>query len=109
LDRGKIDEEQFEAQNKRLLAQKHEVQRRLSTLEIELGELEAVEVTFAEVKRVLIEFPKVWEALEFEEKRETLRLLIERLHVYKTHLELKLLFLEPMEIPFILQRGRKKS
>jgi site-specific DNA recombinase len=109
LDSGRIDEDQFEAQNKRLLAQKQEVQKRLSSLEIELGGQEAIEVTLSEVKRVLIEFPKVWEALKFEEKRETLRLLIEHLTVFKTHLELKLLFLEPMEIPFQLQRGRKKS
>jgi hypothetical protein len=82
LDGGKIDEEQFEAQNKRLLAQKQKAQKRLLTLEDELGEQAAVEVTLAEVKRVLIEFPRVWEALEFEGKREILRLLIEHLHVF---------------------------
>jgi site-specific DNA recombinase len=109
LDSGKIDEEQFVEQNKRLLTQKQVAQQRLSVLESELCEQEAVEVTLAEVRKVLSEFPKVWEALEFEEKRETLRLLIEHLKVYKTHLELKLPFLEPMEIPFILQRGRQKS
>src|SRR5262249_55421534 len=53
LDSGRIDEEQFEQQNRRLLARKQEIQKRLSTLEAELGQEESLEVTLAEVRSVL--------------------------------------------------------
>ena len=100
LDSGKIDEEQFEQQNSRLLTQKAQLQERLSALQSELGQTEHIELTLTEVRKVLQEFPTVWEALEHEERREMLRLLIEELRVYRTHIELKLLFLDLVEVSF---------
>jgi len=109
LDSGGIDEEQFDQQNRRLLARKQEIQKRLSTLEAELGEEESLEVTLAEVRSVLADFPTLWEALTLEERRETLRLLIEQLAVYKTHAELKLLFVDPIPIPLDFRSNRVTS
>lgn len=105
LDGGRIDEEQFDQQNRRLLARKQELQLRLSALEERLGEDETLAVTLAEVRSMLADFPSLWQALTLEERREALRLLIEELKVFKTHAELKLLFLEPVEIP-LPARGR---
>jgi hypothetical protein len=71
-----------------------------------LGAEETWEVTLAEVRRMVKDFPAVWEALTLEERRETLRLLVESLKVYRTHAELKLLFLDPVQIPLDFRRGR---
>lgn len=109
LDAGSIDEEQFQQQNGRLLGRKQELQARLAALDAELGAEEALEVTLAEVQRMLKDFPAVWEALTLEERRETLRLLIESLKVYRTYAELKLLFLDPVQIPLDFRRGRKPA
>lgn len=68
-----------------------------------------MEVTLAEVRRMLKDFPGVWEALTLEERRETLRLLVESLKVYRTHADLKLLFLESVQIPLEFRRGRKPA
>jgi len=107
LDSGRIDEDQFTLQNKRLLDRKQDLQSKISALEQALGEEEAVGVTLAEVKRALKDFPKVWDALALEEKREMLRLLVERLDVGKTTADLKLLFIDPLKVPMLLKRGRK--
>jgi site-specific DNA recombinase len=106
LDSGRIDEDQFEQQNRRLLARKQEIQKRLSALDEQLGQEEHLEVTLAEIRSVLADFPIVWEALTLEERRETLRLLVEHLTVYKTHAELKILFLYPVVIPLDFRGSR---
>jgi|GEM_PF-6688141 len=82
-----------------MLAQKKELQDRLDTLEEELTQEQNLEVTLAQVRKVLDEFPMVWDSLEQEEQREVLCLLVEELKVHKTHAQLKLLFLEPISIP----------
>jgi len=52
------------------------------------------------VKEALRDFPRVWENLEDEEKRELLRLLVERVTVKgkgrKKQVELKLHFMDTM-------------
>jgi len=98
LDAGKIDDDQFERQNAKLLERKKVVQGKLSNIEAELSQEENLEVSLAEVQSLLKDFPKMWEELELEERREVLRLLIEELSVNKTQAELKLLFLEPVTI-----------
>lgn len=50
-------------------------------LEQELSQAETLEVTFAEIRQVLQDFPVVWDALEHEERQEMLRLLIEHLNL----------------------------
>lgn len=57
-------------------------------------------MTLTEVKSAMKDFPRIWQELELEERRELLRLLIEELNVFKTHVELKLLFLDPITVPF---------
>jgi hypothetical protein len=66
-----------------------------------------LEVTLAEVRQALADFPTVWEALTLEERREMLRLLIEELKVFKPHAELKLVFLDPVRIAldFVRTKG----
>lgn len=98
LDSGKIDEDQFERQNAKLLERKKVVQEKLSTIDAELSQEENLEVTLKEVQSMLKDFPKMWDELELEERREVLRLLIEELKVSPTHMQLKLLFLEPVTI-----------
>jgi len=105
LDAGKIDEDQFERQNVKLLERKNAVQERLSIVDAELAQEESLEVSLAEVQSVLKDFPKMWQELELEERREVLRLLIEELKVNKTYAELKLLFLEPVIISLDASRS----
>jgi len=109
LDDGKIDEEQFALQNRRLLDRKQELQNRLKTINAELEEDETIDVSFAEIKQALKDFPVLWTNLEAEEQREVLRLLVEYLRVYRTHVELKLLFHEPVNIAVGFNRGRPKK
>ena len=99
LDAGKIDEDQFERQNAKLLERKNLVQDKLSNIEAELSQEENLEVSLAEVQSLLKNFPKMWQELELEERREVLRLLIEELRVSKTQAQLKLLFLDTVSIP----------
>jgi len=99
LDRGLIDEEQFRTQNERLLSKKKELSARLQELDRQLARTEMAEIGFQSVKAALAEFPKVWDNLEIGERRELIRQLVEDLRVFKTHLEMKLLFLTKVRIP----------
>lgn len=99
LDAGKIDEQQFEQQNRRLLERKKTIQEQLTKLEQELGEEEALELSVKEVCQALRQFLAVWETLEHEERREVLRLVIEGLHVSKTPVEPNTIF-DPVIVPF---------
>jgi site-specific DNA recombinase len=105
LDSGKIDEEQFDQQNRRLLQRKQELQKQVAQLEQELAQEQTLEVNLSEVRQTLENFPQVWDALEHEEQQEMLRLLIEDLRVFSSHAELKLLFMEPMTIPLTFRRS----
>jgi site-specific DNA recombinase len=107
LDTGKIDEEQFAVQNQRLLERKAQLQKQLGALDDELEAEQTLEVTLAEVRKALKDFSAVWEALTLEERRETLRLLIEHLKVYKEHAELKLLFLDPISFSTDFRHGTR--
>jgi site-specific DNA recombinase len=104
LDSGKIDERQFEMQNTKLLVHKKQLQERLESIQQEVGDEEQLELSLAAVKSTLKDFPQVWEALEHEERRDVLRLLVESLGIYKDRLELKLLFMEPVAIPLKVHR-----
>jgi len=73
----------------------------MEQLNEEVAQTENLEVSLAEVRKVLKDFPTVWDSLEHEEQQEVLRLLIETLKVYKTHAEMKLLFLDPIQFPLI--------
>ncbi len=78
----------------------------MELLNSDLGQEEQLEVNLAEVKQVLEDFPQVWDELEYEERREVLRSLVEDLKVWKTHAELKLLFLDPVEVSLVDQRRK---
>lgn len=93
LDNRLIDEEQFIHQNSRLLKRKQELQRELQQIERELSQCENAEVSFESACSALKEFPKVWDHLEIEEKRELVRLLIEKLEVGRHGLILKIAYL----------------
>ncbi|MEO6907025.1 MAG: recombinase family protein, partial [Abditibacteriaceae bacterium] len=109
LDAGRIDEDQFDRQNAKLLERKNVVQEKLAIIDAELSQEENLEVSLAEVQSVLKDFPKMWQGLELEERREVLRLLIEELKVSATHAELKLLFLEPVIISLTAKKAKATS
>ncbi|MHB9038929.1 MAG: recombinase family protein, partial [Armatimonadota bacterium] len=99
LDRGLIDEDQFAQQNRRLMQRKHELQDELVQIDSQLAECENVEISFEAARKALQEFPQVWDILEIEEKRELVRLLVEKLEVHKDHLLVKIAFLEEQRLP----------
>lgn len=92
--------EQFREYNGRLTEKQEKLRGRLEEIERTLGEQSSVEDGLARVKDTLRDFPSVWENLEDEEKRELLRLLVERVTVKgkgrKKRVELKLHFMEPV-------------
>lgn len=89
--------EQFREYNGRLTEKQEKLRGRLEEIERTLGEQSSVEGELARVKDTLRDFPSVWENLEDEEKRELLRLLVERVTVKgkgrKKRVELKLYFM----------------
>jgi DNA repair exonuclease SbcCD ATPase subunit len=92
LDRGLIDESQFAQQNKRLLARKSELSKELEEIDLRLAEQENAHISLQAAQEALKQFPKVWEHLEIQERRELIRQLIERLQVYGDKMVLKLVF-----------------
>jgi site-specific DNA recombinase len=109
LDAGRIDEEQFTVQNQRLLERKVELQEQLAALETEVEAEQGLEVTLGEVRKALADFPTIWEALTLEERREMLRLLIEELKVSPKQAELKILFLEPVQLPIDFRQTKRAT
>jgi len=99
LDRHLIDEGQFRLHNQTLMEQKEKLARRLEEIESRLAEGEHIEVNLTQVQETLRNTPKVWENLQFEERRELLRLLIEKVAVHPDKVELHLYHLpaEPLE------------
>jgi site-specific DNA recombinase len=98
LDRGLIDEDQFSQQNGRLLQRKRDIQDELIQIDSQLAGCENIEFSFEAARKALQEFPQIWDALEMEDKRELVRLLVEKLEVYKDHLIVKLAFLDEINI-----------
>ncbi|MDR3708836.1 MAG: hypothetical protein P4L33_11070 [Capsulimonadaceae bacterium] len=72
-----------------MLERKAELTKRLEAIEAELGKVDMIEVTLAEVKNVLRDLAKVWDTLSLEERREVIRLLVEELRVDRKHVEIK--------------------
>ena len=105
LDAGRIDEEQFDQHNQRLLVRKQGLRKTLAEIDGRVGEAEAIRYTLAEVSRVLVDFPQVWQASTQDERREMLRLMVEDLRVHPQHAELKLVLLDPVRLE--LPRGRR--
>jgi len=68
LDRVKIDEDQFEMQNTRLLARMKDLQGKFKQLDAEVSATENLELGLAEVRKVLQDFPTLWDSLEHEER-----------------------------------------
>jgi site-specific DNA recombinase len=108
LDAGLIDEKQFGQRNAQLMERRDHVQRRVAEIERELAEREALEVSVAEVKRVLTDLDALWEAMTFEERREMLRNVIEYVKVGKGFVVLKVLFLPERRVKAPRGGGRKK-
>jgi hypothetical protein len=66
-------------------------------------------VSLEHVNAALAEFPKVWDGLEIEERRELLRQLIERLEVSKDEMNLKLVLLPEVVVDISSARGRSRG
>jgi site-specific DNA recombinase len=91
---------QFREYNSGLTEKQEKLRERLEEIEQTLAGQSSVEDELARVKDALRDFPRVWENLEDEEKRELLRLLVERVTVRgkgrKKQVELRLYFMEPI-------------
>ena len=94
LDDGAIDEAQFRLRNQALLKDKGAAAKRLEEIETLLSAEERLEIDLDEVDTVWRDLAIAWEHLEFEQKREVLRLLIEKVSVYPDHVEL-----QPFHLP----------
>ena len=88
LDEGIVDESQFRSHNQGLLEEKRKLSERLATVQTELAAETFVEVSLSEIEAVWQDLPNVWEHLEFEERREMLRILIEKISVYPDRVEM---------------------
>jgi len=99
LDRGLIDEDQFNLQNSRLLANKRQIQERIHELDEALARQDRAQADFEAVRAVLSDFDRLWEAATLEEKQEMVRLLVERLEVFRDAVVLKLKFRPEERIP----------
>ena len=95
LDRQLIDEAQFRSHNKVLMAERDKLLRRLKELQTKLGEGERLEISLSEVEQMLKDAAQAWDNLQFEEKREFIRLLIEKVAVHPDGVELHLFHLPP--------------
>ncbi|HEY3414315.1 MAG TPA: recombinase family protein [Armatimonadota bacterium] len=98
LDDGAIDESQFRLRNAALLKDKVKASKRFEEIEAALGAEERLEIDLAEVDAVWRDLPVAWEHLEFEQKREILRLLIEKVLVYPDRVELQPYHLPPRRL-----------
>jgi len=103
LDRGLIDEEQFNLQNSRLIAKKKHIQERLHELDEDLARQDRAQADFEAVRAVLKDFDRLWEAATLEERQEMVRLLVERIEVSPDEMVLKFKFRPEERIP--LPRG----
>jgi site-specific DNA recombinase len=100
LDRGSIDEDQFNARNAKLLQTKAEITKRLQQIDVTLAQREELQLNLESAKEALRDFPLVWENLEIQEKRELLRQLLDQLVIYPDRMVMRLLLMPPIEISF---------
>jgi len=98
LDKRMIDEDQFRRHNTTLLAEKHKLETRLSEIDAKLSEGRRLAVSLTEIQEVLKDVPAVWETLQFEEKREIVRLLVEKVAVHPDKVELHFYHLPVQEL-----------
>lgn len=98
LDRKLVTEVQFIEHNRKLVEREAWLEEELGKIDIQLAQNENVEVSLEVAREALREFPKVWDQLEIQERREFLRNLIERLEVYADKAVLKLMFLPEVTI-----------
>lgn len=93
LDRRMIDEAQFRQHNSRLMAQREKLVGRLEELESRAGKGTGPEVSFSQVKETLKNTAAVWDSLQFEERREILRLLVDKVAIHPDRADLHLFHL----------------
>ena len=107
LDRGLIDEEQFNLQNSRLLTRKKQIQERLGELDEALARQARAQADFEAVRAVLGDFERLWEVSTLEERQGMVRVLVEKLSVFRDGVIIKLKFgpEERIELP-IMRRGK---
>lgn len=98
LDKGAISEQQFAAQNKRLLMKESELRKELEYIDLTLAQSENAKVSFEAAREALRQFPIIWDDLEIQERRELLRNLIDRLEVHSDAVVMKMVFLPQVTI-----------
>lgn len=100
LDRGTIDEDQFNARNAKLLQTKAEITQRIQEIDVTLAQREELQLNLESAKQALRDFPLVWGNLEIQEKRELLRHLLDQLIIYPDHMVMRLMLIPPVEVSF---------
>jgi len=98
LDRGTIDEDQFNARNAKLLQTKAELTQRLREIDVKLAQREELQMNLESAREALRDFPLVWGNLEIQEKRELLRHLLDQLIVYPDRMVMRLMLAPPVEV-----------
>jgi predicted nuclease with TOPRIM domain len=89
LDRRIIDESQFRNHNTLLMAEREKLSRSLGELQTKTAAKDADSVTLAQIENVLANMLTAWDNLQFEEKKEFLRLLIKRIAVFRDRVEVQ--------------------
>jgi len=105
LDRRLIDEAQFRNHNALLMAEREKLSRRLKDLQAKTAAKDADSVTLAQIENVLANMLTMWDNLQFEEKKEFLRLLIERIAVFRDRVEIQFFHL-PTRVVHARRAGR---
>ncbi len=82
------------------------ISSRLAEIDKQLAKATSDSIRLENVKTALAEFPKVWDGLEIEERRELLRQLIERLEIGKTQMTLKLVLLPEVIVDISSRRAK---
>lgn len=106
FERELIGEAQFSTRNRDLLAERAEAERELHRVETALTNRQAREAWVERVRGAVLDFPRVWEHLNMDERRQLLSLLLEKLTADRqgrdNRLTLKLYLLPERTIPVMI-------
>ncbi len=112
---GAMTGEQFGQYNRTLLAEKQEASQRLAQLEAQSTSQVNQQQQIQEIHRALADLPVIWEHLDFDEKRQVLLLLLEKVtadredRLIRLKIKVQLLPQREVVIPYRNHRGKNRS
>jgi DNA-binding CsgD family transcriptional regulator len=110
-----MGEKQFMAFSQKMQTEEEEASARLQQVEHDLGSRREREAWMASVRDALLDFPQVWQALDNDEKRQVLLLLLEDGQLQanrqgkEIHLSMKVHLLPRMERVIVRENQRGKN